>query len=357
MKDEYLPSLIPASVNLLAPLQDDPAFTKTKPHLPASRLSRVIPVTQTEDPLYRIRNKSSRAFRVVPAVSARVRYSRMNTYSSRPTTVASLDFEVTPYVTSSVILEKVSLDLSDGQVLPLMEAVGLQTPVTCRPRDDITFLYKLIPNINPETDNQTTVIVGTLDISMTARISISPLCNPSITMSWRTNVDFSTPLNPTYGAPSHFLQRNNRPASLPIGGNGTPTNGAQTPNRQSVRERGLSGAADMGITVSFSGPSTVDVGRVFPWSVFVVNHSTKTKKLAIVAIPHRRRRGSASEGAKGHVARPSTGSNRGGGAGKGTPVEDVAEAVTDENVVYALQKSAVINDANLICVSADMRVG
>ena len=347
VEDDFLPSLKPASVNLLEPLRADPALKDVDLFLPASRLSRVLPVTKSENPTVQLRHNTPRAVRVVAAVSARVRYSRLNTYSSRPLTVASLDFEVTPFVDLDVILEKANLDLSEGRVERLIEAAGLRPPIVCRPKDDVTFLYKLYPDNGPEASIATTALVGVLDIFLGAKVCVSDVCEPRISMRWRTTVDFSMPLNPVYGGPSQGLQRNNRPTSLPVSsGPAQPASGVSTPvSRPPGRDRAVSNA-DLGVTISFSGPSSVAVGKIFRWTVSVVNHSSKSRKFAIVAIAPRKR----IEQRK-HATKPSTSST------DGRKETNVAEAVADENIVYAMQKSAMSNDTELVCLSTDVRVG
>ncbi|KAI9928783.1 hypothetical protein MW887_002001 [Aspergillus wentii] len=342
-EDDYLPTMVPASTNILQPLSADKAFKKTDPFLPASRLLRVVPATYSEDPIYNVQQQSGHPIRVVPAASARIRYSRLNSYSGRPTTVASLDFEVTPFLDCDVVLDKADLKLSDGTIETLSNVPGLIPPITCRPRDDVTLVYKLTPEYGPEPNPSTTVMISILHISLEAVINLSDDCQPRISMQWSTNIDFSLVLNPTFGGPSPALQRNNRPASLPM----TPNQGNATgpPSRSSLRERAYS-VTDLGVTISFAGPVSVEVGKPFSWSVFIVNRSTVPRKFAMVALPRRKR-----ADPRGHVARPSSSSIS-------SPKEDqVAEAVTDDNIVHAMQKSVAGQEAELICLSTDIRVG
>ncbi|KAE8359218.1 TRAPP trafficking subunit Trs65-domain-containing protein [Aspergillus caelatus] len=343
--DDYLPSLIPASTNILQPLSSDNAFPQKDPFLPASRLLRVVPAQYSEDPIYNVQQQSGHPIRVVPAASARIRYSRLNSYSGRPTTVASLDFEVTPFLNCEVVFDKAELHMSDGTIETLSDASGLVPPISCRPRDDVTLIYKLTPEYGPDPNPSTTVMVSILDIRLEAIIKLSSYCNPRILMQWRTNVDFSMALNPTFGGPSQALQRTNRPASLPMTPNQSNTAAGGPPSRSSFRERAYS-VADMGVTVSFSGPASVVVGKPFSWNVFIVNRSTTPRKFALIAIPRRKRADPRS-----HVARPSSSSLT------SRREDQVAEAVTDDNIVHAMQKSVVGQEVELVCLSTDLRVG
>lgn len=330
---------------MLQPLSADQTLDETAPFLPASRLLRVVPSTFLEEPIYNIQQHTSHPIRIVPAASARIRYLRLRTYSGKPTTVASLDFEVSPFLNCDVIFDKADLQLSDGTIETLSDVPGLTPPITCRPRDDISLVYKLAPEYDQDPNPSTTVMTSTLDISLGAIILLSEECHPRISMRWRTNVDFSMVLNPTFGGPSKALQRNNRPASLPMTPN--QSNGAAAPpslRRSSVRERAYS-VADLGVTISFAGPASVEVGKPFCWDVFIVNRSSVPRKFAMVAIPRRKR-----ADPRGHISRPSSSSM----SGKG---DQVAEAVTDENIIHAKQKSVAGQDAELICLSTDIRVG
>lgn len=344
--DEYLPSIVPASVNVFQALSTDPQLTSVNPHLPASRLLRVVPATQKEDPIHNIWQQTPNPIRVVPAASARIRCSRMNTFSSWPTTVASLDLEVTPFLGCDVVFDKADLVLSEGHVKSLSSASDLALPITLRPRDDVTLVYKLTPEYGPESNLSTTALVSTLDISLEAAIHLSDDCQPRISMQWRTNVDFSMPLNPTFGGPSQVLQRNNRPASLPV----TPSQGSTGPgisaiNRSSYRERARS-FTQGGVTISFSGPVNVNLSKPFRWDVFIVNRSGVPRKFAMVAIQRRKR-----IDPRRHVARPSSSSV------SSKKEEQLAEAVTDETIVHAMQKNAAGQEAELICLSPDVRIG
>ncbi|KAL2872074.1 TRAPP trafficking subunit Trs65 domain-containing protein [Aspergillus lucknowensis] len=338
-EDVYLPSLIPASTNILQPLSTDPALNQKDPFLPASRLLRVVPAKYSEDPIYNVHQESGHPIRIVPAASARIRYSRLNSFCSRPTTIANLDFEVPPFLNSEVVFDKADLRLSDGSIELLTDGPGLVPPVKCSPRDDITLIYKLTPEYGPDSSPSTTVMVSTLEISLEAVIKVSDNCTPRILMQWTTNIDFSMALNPSFGGPSQAMQRVNRPTSL------STLSGQAGTDRTSLRERANS-VTDLGVTMSFSGPSSVEVGKPFAWSVFIVNRSTTPRKFAMIAIPRRK-----VSTAKGHVVRPSSSSisNR--------RSDQVAEAVTDDNIIHAMQKSVAGQEADLVCLSTDVRVG
>ncbi|EED24078.1 conserved hypothetical protein [Talaromyces stipitatus ATCC 10500] len=346
--DEYLPRTVPASANVLQALSSDPALKSTTPYLPASRLLRVIPAAQKEAPIYNLWQQSQHPIRIVPAASARIRCSKLNTFSSRPITIASLDLEVTPFLSCDVVFDKAEIILSDGQVENISGAPELQPPISLRPRDDVTLIYKLVPEYGPEAYFSTTALVSTLDISLEGVIKLTEDCQPRIFMQWRTNVDFSIPLNPTFGGPSQVMQRNNRPASLSMGSGQSGTSSTGAVNRSSYRERAHS-FTQGGVTISFSGPVTVEIGKPFQWDVFIVNRSRAPRKFSMMAIPRRKR-----VDFRRHVARPSSSSVS---SKKDKKDDELAEAVTDENIVHAMQKNAAGQDAELVSLSTDLRLG
>jgi hypothetical protein len=115
--------------------------------------------------------------------------------------------------------------------------------------------------------------------------------------------------------------------------------------------------------MTFTGPDTpVQPGQEFTWTVFVVNRvskhdapggggipvSTAARKLALLAIPKRRRN-------ELRVIRPP--STAGSVAGPGKRDALIADAVLDENVVHAMQRSSVVDSTEVVCLSADVRVG
>jgi hypothetical protein len=87
---------------------------------------------------------------------------------------------------------------------------------------------------------------------------------------------------------------------------------------------------------------------LFHWDVFIVNRSDKTRKLAVLIIPKRKR------DLDRHKSHPSTSSA--GGHRSGTK-DQLASAVVDENVVYAKQKNAKLEAAELVCLTTDIRIG
>lgn len=338
--DEDLQSFVSPASNLLASLGDMKFGGMKNPS------SVSVPQASAQGSL-RIRHEPARWIRVVLAANARIRYSRLNAFQKRPMTVASLDFEVTPLLDHKLELTDTLLELSNGRVEDL---TNLETPIPCRPRDTVTFMYKLHPSHGAESPSSlTTSNPGIILISITAQIRISSKCRATIHLNWTTHVDFSTPVNPLFGAPSQAMQRSNRPVSLPV-------RSRSGSNMTTHTTKSLSSSSNAPLVISFSGPPTVELGKSFSWEVFVVNRGSKSQKLAIVVIPTRRRAELNRHAAKSSV----TSSIR--DSSLSTPrraKEEIASAVVDDNVLLAMQRSAGVGAANteLVCLSPDVRVG
>ena len=367
-EQRYLPSAVPADFNLLESLRDDPALGGTVggtvPYLSASRISRFAPATHpAKESIRPLRQYTKRSFRVVHAASARLRYSRSKGYDMRPTVLASLEFEVAPSVDCELYLEKAEMRLARGAVEPLTTGSNVELPLACQTRDQIVLLYRFTPDEDFDTHSPNNLQSMPLEISITATASVSEDCRPHIVMRWRTSVDFSMPLNPSFAGAIQHLRRPHRPSSLPVPPPSSPPsamsstapsnahlsfNGpdsASSLDPASGRQRAYS-TGDFGVTVTFSGPRYTYVGETFKWDVFAVNRSGKVRMLAVLALPRSRTT------TKRHASKSS--SSSAGVRGE----HNLADLVLDENVVYAMQKNAVIEPAALVNLSTDdLRIG
>lgn len=361
---EYLPSQVPSGINLLESFNSDPELGIIKPKLSALRVSAVKPATPGEDSNRPIQIKSQRPLRILPAFHVRTRYTRPTGTTSEPTILASLDVETTAWAGEYATLKSVNFDLSDGIVEDMNEVSGFTLPMKCLPRDDLTFLYRLFRSPL----EQLPISQKALNISITATIHVSPTCNPTISMSWPTTVDFSQQLNPSAGF-SHTtgaLQRDRRPSQLlstaphhdPLSPaislaltkpDALPNFDVQTKHTRSISVDGL------GLSITFTGPSTpVKVGEHFTWSISVVNKSPQPRKLALVPIIHRK----LASAHRPPTNRPLSTSYRPKSRDGADQVErDLAEAVLDENILHAALKAASLESAGMVSLSTDVRIG
>ncbi|TVY85361.1 hypothetical protein LSUE1_G000303, partial [Lachnellula suecica] len=352
--EEYLPSQIPSGINLLEAFGDDPELGGIKPRLSALRVSQVKPLSQTAREFMRpLKNISRQSIKVYPALNARVRYSRPNTATTDMAVIASLDIDITPFANCRITLDKVNLEINGGNVQDLNDISGMKLPVICLPQDDVTFLYRLLPD---EMDATNKSQVRTLDISIAATANLNEVCEPKISMHWTTSLDFTPPLNPGFGNPTQPIQRPHRPAQLSIGSSieTIPTVASLALNRPdalpsvdiTTRQARNSQVPDFGVTVTFRSPKTLVYPAIpFTWSVFIVNRSDRPRKLALIALPKRRR-------VETRMARPPSTGNAGF---KKDP--KVSDAVVDENIVHAMQRNSAIEPTDIVSLSTDIRVG
>ncbi|KMU81439.1 hypothetical protein CISG_09152 [Coccidioides immitis RMSCC 3703] len=365
-QDDFLPSLTAGSLNIFQPLVGPASDNSSEMYLPASRLLHVAPV-KTEERVYNISESSHNPIRIVPVASAKIRYSRLNTYCNRPVAIASLDFEMTPFAKLETSLESIDLSLSSGIVENMGASAGLDLPILCRSRDDLTFVFKLTPNQTECYNASTTAIHSVLDIHIRAVVLISENCQPKISMRWKASIDFSLPLNPIFGGPSQVLQRNCRPASLSM----APSEATLSGDRTTQCAIGLpNGPADLlslhgfrrpdslsylvhhfdqcpfGLTVynSLPKPSSIELVHV-SLEGSVVTRSNRVRKFAIIVIPmrnslHRQR----------FTSRQSS-------SAQSLHALEVAHAAVDESFTFSMVKTSVTSyETELICLNPDLKL-
>lgn len=361
LQDPYLLSGVPASVNLLEPLSHDPTLKGLEPKLTASRLSRVQPWDRGIDVSSRVLKPANPSrFPAVPAISSRVHYTRSRNLAGKASLIASLDLETSPFSDENIELAQVTMTLSEGLSEDLVSPRRPGVPWICRPKDVAVYLFRLTLDSSLP-DGLSATAAQMVEINVEATVLTSDTCRPKVHMRWKTGVDFSGALNPTFGAPGQSMQRGRRPTSLPVtpgvpNTNTVPVSAREddegqllSPSGPRTRQRATS-VGDLGITVTFTAPNTVRVGQPFAWNILVVNGSSRPRRLAITTIPRRRRDW------KGHAPKSSTASigslyNRDG---------DTAEAVIDENVLYAMQRNSTVaseSQSQVLCLSTDVRIG
>ncbi|KAH7026561.1 TRAPP trafficking subunit Trs65-domain-containing protein [Microdochium trichocladiopsis] len=369
--DGYLTSGVPSSLNLLGAIGTDPSLNGVKPRLSALRVSRVAPVTQhAQDHLRPIKSLSKLTTKIFPVCHSRVRFSRPNAKPTTTTVIAILEVDFTPFFDCEVILNSITLELADGTVENLTDHADLRLPLSCVAHDHVVFLYRVAP-----ADDLTVAKNPTrdMDITITATALVEPgQCEPELKMAWRAAVDFTLPLNPGYGATMQPMQRSHRPGQLSIGGDSMTSLIAPSvarpdalPSLEASTTRVEKSVPELGITMTFTAPPTdlkISIGSEFAWNIFIVNRSssaTSMRKLALVVIP-RRRRNEARVTRPPSMSRPfGSFSSIGQPHGKAAAQRDrsVADAVMDDNIVHAMQRSSIVDSADVACLSGDVRVG
>lgn len=353
----YLQSGMPSSFNLLESFSSDPALNGIKPRLSALRVSRVAPVSRQQDLVAHLRAQPQLRIPIYPVIHTRIRFSRPQTSQSTSALIAMLEVDFTPHVDCEVLLDEIKLITNDGTVESLNDEEQMKLPMSCVSHDHVTFLYHIKPH---QIDKAPRNFTGSLDISITATAQVIPdVCTPRLSMGWNAALDFTTPVNPSFNnmPESSGIQRAHKPSQLSIGSNTaiTPLKSPSVTRPDALpgleaSTRTEAAVPDLGITMSFTGPSDpVHPGDVFSWTVYVVNRSSEKstrppRKLALVAVPRRRRNDTRP------ARPPSTATRRRG-------EKELADAVVDVNVLHALQKNSAVDAAEVVCLSADTRVG
>ena len=352
LEEHYLPSGVPTSINLLESIKDEPALKGVVPRLPALRLSRISTTDLDPSPTDRAPSILSQPdFRAIPAITTKVRYSRVNAVTGKPTIVASIDFETGTFFDHDICIESVQMRLSEGSSEDMCQEIASILPMTCRPRDNPTFLFRLVaggPLSDVSSPNSNS---RTLDISIEAIVLSNETCKPRIKMRWKAGVDFSTALNPTFHVPTQPLRRSKRPTNITlshtlsreiVGPSSSQGLDSQEGHR---REPGVS-VSDLAISVTFTGLDDIYVGEPFCWDIVVVNRSSKPRKLVIAVIPKLNNRDMRT-----HLSKSSNSST------EGRRDATVAEAVIDENLLYALQRNASKDAVQIVSLSNEVRTG
>ena len=111
------------------------------------------------------------------------------------------------------------------------------------------------------------------------------------------------------------------------------------------RERALS-MSDLGVSMTLTGPDEIFVGEPFSWDVFVINRSSKSRKLAITVVP-RRRTGDLNT----QLSNSSISSRSGGND------VAIAGATVDDNQLYAVQRNTKADKVQVISLTNDLKIG
>ncbi|KAF2145526.1 uncharacterized protein K452DRAFT_221160 [Aplosporella prunicola CBS 121167] len=299
LDDEYLPSLVPLSGNLLDSFARDSTLEGVKPHLSASRITKVAPSAAVERELLRpLQSASRRMFRAVPALAWRIRYTKSHGPVNDLSIFASFDFEITGIAGYSLRFDKMDLGLTDGRVEPCGYQLGAGLGNIYKSGDQVALLYRLVPERGPE-EYTAPVAVHALDVQIRARVLISEDCQPAVAIDWRTNVDIGAILKSKLKVPDHLLGHSPRDHSFSrsITSLGSPTSlpGPDSLPYLDAAQQEVMPPGSVEIAVTVSGPDRVYVMEPFKWDIFVVNRSDKARQLAFEVIFKQKNPGEAND--------------------------------------------------------------
>lgn len=346
LSDPYVNRGLPASENILEPLRELAGASGQAPSLSAARLRSIQPVS--ENPLLRnspLKIDVPPAFRALPAISSRIRYQRPVQPSRDLSVIAHLDLETAPFSRSDVELIKVDVELPGGSAEDLSEVRIPTLPLRCSPRDKVVFLHRL--TLNHFQNGPDTRVARPLDITVDAVVQVSQTCKPIIQMRWKTAVDFSSSLHPASGDAAHAMQQANKLTTQQAAESFNDRTGLpQLTQRQGQGETRRQGVSidSLGVTMTFTAPSIVHVGEPFAWDVLIFNKSSDVQRLAIIPVPK------YDVEYRGHLAENSSATM------KSRERSGLADAVTDENILYAMQESSLSPPSGLVSLTSRVDV-
>lgn len=242
--DDYLPSGIPLSSNVLSPLLSTPPFAETNISLPASRLEKVIPLISSTDHDLRPVRATSQMLKVNSALLLRTSRTLFpdNVY-------LNIDMHVPPGSSTAITLDHVECHIHGLTVTPLSTTT---LPMTMEPSDRMAFVFK--------SDGRAAAANAEFQIAATAKLEGGLIRRLRI---GRTLLAPSAARVPTKERAKHW--------SVP--------KGAQ---RQSMtndhNEHGVKGE----VKISISGPAKVKMGAVFKIDLFVLNAGSRRRRLNIL---------------------------------------------------------------------------
>lgn len=282
--DEYLPSLEYLAPNVLQAFTANPKHATADlqikvPDAHAPRLSAEVIAKPRS-----IKSGSRQLFRTAPALLWRLKFLTLPDSPRRGETIVALDFEVTTFAEASVRVDDVQLAPTIGVAEPL----GAALPMTCMAGDQATLIYRLAPDQNTLPRLSKDDVSQEIQIVAQATVLISDVCQPKISITWKTTVE--TPnARPLSG--SRPILHASRPGTADPRESGDLTK-TFDPDALTMTDRPgnvqSSATVASGVSLTVSGPSEeIEVGRQFEWTVLVDNRSDKSQRLAIVTIPRR----------------------------------------------------------------------
>ena len=278
---------------------------------------------------------SGRPFRAIPVLSSRVKFQRPPFRIGKPSLIAGLELDIPGFAQHPVEILEAKLSLSNGVVDSLDSKEIQKLPILCHPRDSIVHLYSVSPNMSGDGEAPLPHASHFLEVTINVRVHVSDTCNPNVEIRFKANVDFSTSSRSTQAS----SKLSNAAAS-----SGRSTGQLQTmPALQGAE--GVSNDAKMGVIFQFNAQRDVHVGKPFKWEIFVINRSSRQRKLALTMLTKRK-----SSGEKRVSSMPAS-------KNVTNKTVSVADSYVDNNFLYARTKSQAPESTQLICLNSDLRIG
>ena len=343
--EQYLPDAVPLPSNILQPLEKDASLRGTVPQLSTLRFTRRSQATEAlQREILPIKVLSRKPFRAIPALSSRIRFHRSPFRVGTPSLVAALELDVPAFSQHPIEIQGIKLTLANGVVTDLGDEQFPALPISCSPRDSIVRLYSVKPSA-ASNESVPTSLSHALEVIIKVLIHVSEICRPTIEVRFKANADFSISLPPSHNKTAQSAQRNSRSTNLMPSAHATPSQGQTAAALQSAP--GVSSETKLGLVIQFSAMETVYVGKPFKWEIFVINRSSKQRRLGLTMLSKRK-----TGGEKRISSRP-TSTN----ATAANKTGSVADAFVDDNLLYTMMKSQAPDFTPLVCLNSDLRVG
>ena len=343
--EQYLPDGLPLPSNILQSLQQDTSIHGVNPQLSTLRFSRRSERTELpQQETLPIKVISRKPFRAIPALSGRVRFHRSPFKIGNPSLIAALEIDIPVFAQHPVEVGEIRLNLINGVVNSLQDEGTQKLPITCHPRDSLVRLYSISPNI-ATLGTPPASPVHTLEVSINIQIRVSDVCQPQIEIRFKANADFSSAVGPSQSKSTQSDLPSNKSS------NPTPRTDRATSQRQAGSAlQGAPGVSEenrLGFVIQFSAKEAVYVGRPFKWEIFVINRSSRQRKLGLTMLAKPKKGGDKRLSSRP----PSTNAIAANGAGS------VAGCYVDDNLLYTMIKSQASETTPLVCLNSDLRIG
>ncbi|KAF3909863.1 hypothetical protein ABW21_db0205738 [Orbilia brochopaga] len=320
-ENEYLSSRQALNVNILESFGGE--SPDNLPYLSALRVSRVIPTQPAaKESFSPLGYSSKKVYPIVPGLNFKLRGNKTLRKANTENLFAHLTLEVTPQLGCNFEIRDVILECGGAQVSS-MDASEKTFPTVLQVMDEITFLFK-IPN--KPSPSQPASLLKHLVVKLKGQAMLSDICKPLISTHWETSIDFSS-RHHEHSTTAVTTASHPNPPSLRL----------TTRPVSSGSNIGVSVAEPMGLTITFTALTlNVHPGDIFAWRVFVMNRSSRARRLALLVPPKRRK-----------------------GEGKILPSvpHNMTEPVVEDAALYSSYKSQHLEAVELIPLVNDVRIG
>ncbi|KAF3905444.1 hypothetical protein ABW20_dc0103236 [Dactylellina cionopaga] len=314
-ENEYLSSRQALNVNILESFGGE--SPEKQPYLSALRVSRVIPTQPaTKESFSPLGYSSKKTFPIVPGLNFKLRGNKTPRRANTESLFAHLTLEVTPQLGCNFEIRDVVLECG-GASIASMAASEKTFPTMLQVMDEITFLFH-IPN--KSSPSQPPNLLKQIVVKLKGQAMISDVCKPLVSTMWETSIDFSS---------RYETQATTHPTPPSLRLAGRPLSSQSNPSVSIIESAGL--------TITFTAMSlNVRPGDIFSWRVFVMNRSTRARRLALLVPPKRRK-----------------------GEGKVLPSvpHNMTEPVVEDAALYSSYKSQHLDAVELIPLVNDVRIG